>query len=248
MEKFSKLRYTRPDLEEAQKYYRDAAERIRNAADYSELREAILSMEETQKHIGTMYSLAHIRNTIDMTDAFYEAEIAYFNENMPRCALAGKLATEAYLDSPFRKDFEEEFGTQYTKLAEADILTQSDAIIDEKVRDSKLQNEYSKLTATATTDFRGESLNFYGLLKHMQDTDRETRKEAFLKWADLYESISPKLDSIYDEMVSLRLKEAEKLGMKVFLLTDCLINKKEYNISCYPQGNFTDLLNYIDSI
>ena len=41
---------------------------------------------------------------------------------------------------------------------------------------------------------------------------------------------------------------AEKLGMKVFLLTDCLINKKEYNISCYPQGNFTDLLNYIDSI
>ena len=28
---------------------------------------------------------------------------------------------------------------------------------------------------------------------------------------------------------------AEKLGMKVFLLTDCIINKEEKDISDYPQ-------------
>ncbi len=39
---------------------------------------------------------------------------------------------------------------------------------------------------------------------------------------------------------------AEKLGMKVFLLTDCLINKKGADLSAYPQGGFADLLRYLE--
>ena len=38
---------------------------------------------------------------------------------------------------------------------------------------------------------------------------------------------------------------AEKLGMQVFLITDCLLNKKEVDISGYPQGTFADLLRYL---
>ena len=34
---------------------------------------------------------------------------------------------------------------------------------------------------------------------------------------------------------------AEALGMKVFLLTDCLINKHGADISAFPHGNFDDL-------
>lgn len=41
---------------------------------------------------------------------------------------------------------------------------------------------------------------------------------------------------------------AEKLGMKVFLLTDCLINKDGIDISKYPQGSFDKLLTYVKSI
>lgn len=41
---------------------------------------------------------------------------------------------------------------------------------------------------------------------------------------------------------------ARTLGMKVFLLTDCLINKKGTDISAYPNGNFNRLMDYIDSI
>ena len=41
---------------------------------------------------------------------------------------------------------------------------------------------------------------------------------------------------------------AEALGMKVFLLTDCLINKDGRDITPYPQGSFDDLLRYIDSL
>ena len=41
---------------------------------------------------------------------------------------------------------------------------------------------------------------------------------------------------------------AEKLGIQVFLLTDCLINKDGRDISGYPQGNFDDLMQFIHTL
>lgn len=41
---------------------------------------------------------------------------------------------------------------------------------------------------------------------------------------------------------------AETVGMKVFLLTDCLINKTEKDISGYPQGDLDALMHYIQSM
>ena len=41
---------------------------------------------------------------------------------------------------------------------------------------------------------------------------------------------------------------AETLGMKVFLLTDCLLNRKNKDITRYPQGSFPELLEYIRTL
>ncbi len=41
---------------------------------------------------------------------------------------------------------------------------------------------------------------------------------------------------------------AETMGMKVFLLTDCLINKENKDISAYPNGSFTELMEYIKEL
>ena len=40
---------------------------------------------------------------------------------------------------------------------------------------------------------------------------------------------------------------AQTVGMKVFLLTDCLIQKEGTDISGYPQGDFEQLNQFIDS-
>ena len=40
---------------------------------------------------------------------------------------------------------------------------------------------------------------------------------------------------------------AKTIGMKVFLLTDCLINKAEKDISEYPNGNFDQLMVFIQN-
>ena len=41
---------------------------------------------------------------------------------------------------------------------------------------------------------------------------------------------------------------AADLGMKVFLLTDCLINKKNADISAYPHGGFRELNEYLSGV
>ncbi len=46
-------------------------------------------------------------------------------------------------------------------------------------------------------------------------------------------------NDVEDDMI------AESIGMKVFLLTDCLINKKDADIAAYPQGNFDELEAFI---
>ena len=41
---------------------------------------------------------------------------------------------------------------------------------------------------------------------------------------------------------------AKTLGMSVFLLTDCLINKEEKDISVYPHGGFEELREYLQKM
>lgn len=49
-------------------------------------------------------------------------------------------------------------------------------------------------------------------------------------------------NDVRDDMI------AETVGMKVFLLTDCLINVKQVDISHYPQGSFKELISYIEKL
>ena len=41
---------------------------------------------------------------------------------------------------------------------------------------------------------------------------------------------------------------AATVGMRVFLLTDCLINKKEQDISEFAKGGFQELMEYLDRL
>ena len=68
-----------------------------------------------------------------------------------------------------------------------------------------------------------------------------------------YQEILDKLDLRAEEclMVGNDAKEdmaAEQVGMRVFLLTNLLINTSKIDISRYPQGGFPELLAYIEEL
>ena len=69
---------------------------------------------------------------------------------------------------------------------------------------------------------------------------------------DYYREILSKLNLKPEEciMVGNDVAEdmiAETLGLKVFLLTDCLINKPSADISAWPNGSFPELKAYLES-
>ena len=41
---------------------------------------------------------------------------------------------------------------------------------------------------------------------------------------------------------------AKDVGMQVFLLTDCLINPSQQDISIYPHGDFDALMKYLNHL
>ena len=70
---------------------------------------------------------------------------------------------------------------------------------------------------------------------------------------DYYREILGKLGLSPEEclMVGNDVSEdmvAQQLGMQVFLLTDCLINKNNADISQFPHGSFPELMNFIRRI
>lgn len=224
MIKFSEIKYARPDIKKANGEFEKIIRGIAEAESYKKARENYLKFEKVSFDINTMYSVAFIRNTMDTRDKFYEDEMNFFFEENPKLDLIQKEVDKRVLDSPFRKDFESEFGAGFIKEMEAQILLADESVSDDKVEESKLGQEYSKITASCMVNFKGEECNFYGLMKHMLSPDRAERKEAYKAWANLYESISEKLDEIYDRMIVLRKRMAKKLGFKNYIEMAYLAN------------------------
>ena len=216
MQKFSEIPYVRPDLTAYREALPAYVEQIRNAASWPELKALWLAQSDKRLEVMTARSIASIRNTVDTTDPFYEAEMRYFNTEMPAISLLEKQAEAALLASPFVGEFEQEFGSILIQNMKNSQRFADERLVPMQIRESELTQMYSKASATAVTDFRGQKCNFYGLLKAMQSTDRETRRAAFVAWADLYAQVAPELDAIYDEMVQLRTKMAHTLGFETY--------------------------------
>ena len=216
MEKFCEMQYVRPDGEALLQKIREATMQLRDSGDFETAKTIFGSVQEEATHFETMSSLAYVRNTINTKDAFYEKEMEYLFGIQPRLNVEMKAFHEVLLASAFLADFEKELGELYVQQIKADIRLTDACNVELQVKESMLKQEYSKTAAAPTTQFHGEELNFYGLLKKMQSDNRLIRKEAMKAWAALYESISEKLDSVYTELMKLRLQMAENLGFSSY--------------------------------
>ena len=72
-----------------------------------------------------------VRHSIDTRDAFYEAEADFFNAVLPEVQEDQQKWTKALLESPFRADFEREYGSVMFLNAQIELKTFSPEIIPE---------------------------------------------------------------------------------------------------------------------
>ncbi|MDO4397388.1 MAG: M3 family oligoendopeptidase [Oscillospiraceae bacterium] len=210
--KFSEMKYERPSLDKAKKELSSLIARLENAASYEEAKKVFLEKETFTKHVETMGTLASIRHSIDTRDVFYDAEVKFFNAAGPELQEYFQKWTEAMLKSPFRADFEKEYGDLMFKNAELDLKSFSPEIIPEMQQENDLTQEYEKLLASAAIEFEGKTYTISQLTPFKQDPDDERRLAAWKAEGKWYKDNGEKLDEIYDKLVHLRNTMGKKLG------------------------------------
>ena len=156
MVEFQKMPYVRPDMEALKACTEKTIEILKGAASYEAARTAFFALQDEEEKAGTMMSLCHVRNTIDTTDAFYEGEVKWLREQNAAMIPLRKAYREALAASPFRPQFEAEFGPQMFRMIDASLKTSDERIIPDVIREGELSQKYQKDSALAVTEFRGE--------------------------------------------------------------------------------------------
>lgn len=213
---FSKLEYVRPDFDAAEAKAKELTERVRNAKSYADVKQAILDLDKFMCDFYTMVTIAHIRNTLDTTNEFYENEIAFINQRAPEAEGSFVGFTKAVVECPFTAELDADLGKEYLVAAKRELDQYDDTLVPFKQEESRLETEYQKLMATAEIEFDGKKLNLYGIQKYFENPDREVRKAAFKKYSEFYEKNEEKMEEIFDKLVKVRTKMGQALGYKTF--------------------------------
>ena len=214
--KFSEMKYERVDIKELSCAYDQLTEQVKNAEKAETVFAAFEEHEKLSSHAETMITLTYIRHSIDTTDAFYEAENDFYDENSP--FLTEKLSAfqEALLASRFLPMLKEKYGELMFVNAELENKAFKPSIVPLLQEENKLCSRYAKLVASAKIAFDGKELTLSELSPYKKNADRNVRKAAFEADAAFYKSHADELDEIYDNLIAVRTKIANELGFDSF--------------------------------
>jgi len=217
--KFPNMPYTRPVFEEVQAKLTAIIEKFKGAANADECFAAYKEYDEYNQNLFSMFAIARIRNTLDTTNAEYDAEKTYMDENLPKLQALSQQFSLALTSSPFRSEMEKAWGDLMFKNVEISQKTFKPEIVADMQEENRLRSEYVKLIASAQIPFDGKTLTLAQMTPYFQDPSRDKRKAAAEAYATWFLSHSEKFDSLYDELTKLRSTMAEKLGHKNFVET-----------------------------
>lgn len=210
--KFSEMPYERPDLEAFKGQMTGFTNRLKAAGSYDEAKAVFLEKEEADRHVETMATLAQVRNTIDTRDAFYDGEVSFWNAASPELEEYEQAWKLAMLESPFRKDFEGEYGGLMFLNTEIALKTFSPEIVPQLQQENDLTQEYQKLIASAQVPFEGKTYTLSQMTPFQSDPDDGRRLAAWKAVGTWFKDHQADLDRIYDQLTRLRDEMGKKLG------------------------------------
>ncbi|MCP8968523.1 M3 family oligoendopeptidase [Ectobacillus ponti] len=214
---FENYVYVRPDMQQLEQQFTAALAAFSAAATLQEQEEAIAEINRIRNGFDTMANVCHIRHTINTNDEFYRDEQDFFDESAP--VLQGHVTKyyEALVSSAFRRELEEKYGKQLFALAECELRTYSDAVLEDLQAENKLSSQYTKLLASAKIQFEGEERTLSQLAPFMENPDREMRRRASAAYYGFLAEHETELDDIYGQLVKIRTAIAKKLGFHNFV-------------------------------
>ena len=215
--KFNEYKYEHLDLEKIKKEFSELIESFEKAENVERQITAFDKIIKLRNHIETMQTLVSVRHSIDTNDEFYDKENEYMDEISPILFGFTNDFYKALVNSKFKDELVKKYGKFLFDLAENTLKTFSPEIIPDAQEENRLSSKYSKLIASAKIDFDGKELNLSQMVPYTQSKDRNVRIEAAKKVAQFFAENQDEFDNIYDSLVKVRTRMAQKMGYKNFV-------------------------------
>ena len=215
--KFNEYKYKHLDLEKIKKEFSELIESFEKAENVEGQIIALDEIIKLRNHIETMQTLVSVRHSIDTNDEFYDKENEYMDEISPILFGFTNDFYKALVNSKFKDELIQKYGKFLFDLAENTLKTFSPEIIPNAQEENRLSSKYSKLIASAKIDFDGKELNLSQMVPYTQSKDRNVRIEAAKKVAQFFSENQDEFDNIYDSLVKVRTRMAQKMGYKNFV-------------------------------
>ena len=215
--KFNEYKYEHLDLEKIKKEFSELIESFEKTENVEGQIIALDEIIKLRNHIETMQTLVSVRHSIDTNDEFYDKENGYMDEISPILFGFTNDFYKALVNSKFKDELIQKYGKFLFDLAENTLKTFSPEIIPDAQEENRLSSKYSKLIASAKIDFDGKELNLSQMVPYTQSKDRNIRFEAAKKVAQFFAENQDEFDNIYDSLVKVRTRMAQKMGYKNFV-------------------------------
>lgn len=215
--KFNEYKYEHLDLEKIKKEFSELIKSFEKAENIEGQVNAFDEIIKLRNHIETMQTLVSVRHSIDTNDEFYDKENEYMDEISPILFGFTNDFYKALVNSKFKDELIQKYGKFLFDLAENTLKTFSPEIIPDAQEENRLSSKYSKLIASAKIDFDGKELNLSQMVPYTQSKDRNVRIEAAKKVAQFFAENQDEFDNIYDSLVKVRTRMAQKMGYKNFV-------------------------------
>ena len=214
---FNNYKYEHLDLEKIKGEFSELIDSFEKAENVEGQIEAFDKIIKLRNHIETMQTLVSIRHSIDTNDEFYDKENEYMDEISPILFGFTNDFYRVLVNSKFKNELVEKYGKLLFDLAENTLKVFSNEIIPDAQEENRLSSKYSKLIASAKIDFDGKELNLSQMVPYTQSKDRNVRIEAAKKVAQFFAENQEEFDNIYDSLVKVRTKMAQKMGYKNYV-------------------------------
>ena len=214
---FNNYKYEHLDLEKIKEEFSELIGSFEKAENVEGQIEAFDKIIKLRNHIETMQTLVSIRHSIDTNDEFYDKENEYMDEISPILFGFTNDFYKALVNSKFKAELIKKYGKLLFDLAENTLKVFSNEIIPDAQEENRLSSKYSKLIASAKIDFDGKELNLSQMVPYTQSKDRNVRIEAAKKVAQFFAENQEEFDNIYDSLVKVRTKMAQKMGYKNYV-------------------------------
>ena len=215
--KFNDYPYQRPDLDLLKSRFDELLPRLSTAPTVERALIRLEELDALRRDFDTMYNLCYIRHSSNTKDEFYEAENNWFDRNLPDFEGLNNRFYRALNDHPLKNELIERLGKQLFAIARMKLEVFSPEIVDELREENQLRSAYMKIKAVANFEVDGESYNLSSIIRVLSDHDPAKRKRALEAQWQFFAKHRDEIEGIYDQLVKIRHRIAQKLGFKNFV-------------------------------